>query len=246
MTDAASRIEITIAAPADTVWHALRDKETIRHWHGWDYDGLDNEIDVIYFTDVAADGDARTLGFQGGDVIRVEAGDSGDSSGGDSTRVTLTRAPRGSNPDWDAYYTDITEGWITFLHQLRFAVERRPGAARRTLFFAGSNESGLDVAAELGLPEGPTVDATLVGEHVKGEVWFRSAHQTGITVDAWGDGLLVVSSVAPGAEKPDGAAMAVLSTYGLDDARRAELRERWTPWWTKRFPSVDEFPSEVD
>jgi uncharacterized protein YndB with AHSA1/START domain len=239
MTDAAPRIEITVAAPVDTVWHALRDKEIIRHWHGWDYDGLDAEIDLIYFTDITEDSDARTLDVQGGDVIRVEAD-------GDGTRVTLTRAPRGSNPDWDAYYTDITEGWITFLQQLRFAVERRPGAARRTLFFAGSNESGLDVAAELGLPEGPTVEATLVGESVKGEVWFRSAHQTGITVDAWGDGLLVVSGIAPGEEKPDGAAMAVLSTYGLDDARLAELRTRWTPWWTERFPSADEFPSEVD
>jgi len=239
MTDAAPRIEITVAAPVDTVWHALRDKETIRHWHGWDYDGLDAEIDQIYFTDVGADDDTRTLDLEGGDVIRVEAD-------ADGTRVTLTRAQRGSNPDWDAYYTDITEGWITFLHQLKFAVERRPGADRRTLFFAGSNESGLDVAAELGLPEGPTVAATLVGEPVKGEVWFRSEHQTGITVDAWGDGLLVVSGIAPGAEKPDGAAMAVLSTYGLDDARLAELRERWTPWWTARFPSTDEFPSEVD
>ena len=239
MTDAAPRIEVTIAAPVDTVWQALRDKETIRHWHGWDYDGLDAEIDLIYFTDGRADDGARTLDVQGGDLIRVEAD-------GDGARVTLTRAPRGSNPDWDAYYTDITEGWITFLHQLKFAVERRPGAARCTLFFAGSNESGLDAAAELGLPEGPTVEATLVGEPVKGEVWFRSAHQTGITVDAWGDGLLVVSSIAPGADKPDGAAMAVLSTYGLDDARLAEIKARWTPWWTARFPSTDEFPSEVD
>ena len=183
---------------------------------------------------------ARTLTVQGGDdIIRVEAD-------GVGTRVTLTRAPRGANPDWDAYYTDVTEGWITFLHQLKFAVERRPGAARRTLFFAGSNESGLDVAAELGLPAGPTVEAALVGEPVKGEVWFRSEHQTGITVDAWGDGLLIVSGIAPSADKPDGAAMAVLSTYGLDDARLAELKARGTPWWTERFPSVDEFPSEVD
>ncbi len=239
MTEETPRIEVTVAAPVDTVWHALRDKETIRHWHGWDYDGLDDEIDVIYFTDVEEDGDARTLAFQAGDLIRLEAD-------GDGTRVTLTRASRGSNPDWDAYYTDITEGWITFIHQLKFAIERRPGAARRTLFFAGSNESGLDVATELGLPDGPTVEVALVGEPVKGEVWFRSEHQTGITVDAWGDGLLVVSSLVPSGEKPDGAAMAVLSTYGLDDARLAEIRERWTAWWTGRFPSVDEFPSEVD
>jgi hypothetical protein len=239
MTDAASRIEVTVAAPVDTVWQALRDKETIREWHGWDYDGLDDEIDLIYFTDVGEDGDAHTLSVQGGDLVSLAA----DGSG---TRVTLTRAPRGSNPEWDAYYTDITEGWVTFLHQLRFAIERKSGATRQTLYFAGSNESGLDVIDELELPGGPTVETSLVGEHVKGETWFRSAHQYGVTVDAWGDGLLVVSSLAPSDDKPDGAAMAILSTYGLDDARLAEIRERWTDWWTERFPPDEMYPSEVD
>ncbi|HEY7597231.1 MAG TPA: SRPBCC domain-containing protein [Actinophytocola sp.] len=239
MTDSAPRIEVTIAAPVDTVWQALRDKETIRHWHGWDYDGLDDEIELIYFTEVEEDTGARTLHLHGGDPISLE-------KDGDGTRVTLTRAPRGTNPDWDAYYTEITEGWITFLHQLKFAIERQPGAARRTLFFAGSNESGLDLAAELGLPEGPTVETTLLGEHVKGEVWFRSEHQLGVTVDAWGDGLLVVSSIGPAGDKPEGSAMAVLSTYGLDDARHAEIKQRWSPWWAQRFPSDEALPSEVD
>jgi hypothetical protein len=237
MTDSTLRIEVTVAAPVDAVWHALRDKETIRHWHGWDYEGLDEEIDVIYFTDVEADTGTRTLSLEGGDVIRLAAD-------GDRTQVTLTRAPRGTNPDWDAYYGEITEGWISFLQQLRFAIERQPGAARRALFFAGSNESGRSVTEELGLPAGPTVEVSLVGEHVKGEVWFRSEHQFGVTVDAWGDGLLVVSGTGPTEDKPDGAAMAILSTYGLDDARIAELKERWTPWWTARFPSDEEFPAE--
>ena len=236
MTDSVPRIEVTVEDTADTVWHALRDKEVIRNWHGWDYDGLDDEIDLIYFTEVTEDAGARTLDVQGGDLIRVE-------DAGDVTRVTLTRAPRGTNPDWDAYYAEITEGWVTFLHQLKFAVERRPGATRRTLYFAGSNESGRDVAAELELPAGPTIDTALLGEHVKGEVWFRSEHQLGITVDAWGDGLLVVSGTGPTDDKPEGAAMAILSTYGLDDARLAELSERWSSWWTSLFPADDQFPA---
>lgn len=234
MSDSAPRIEVTIAAQVDTVWDALRDKEIIRHWHGWDYDGLDDEIDVIYFTDVEADPDAHTLTVQGGDLIRLDPD-------GDGTRVTLTRQPRGANPDWDDYYAEITEGWITFLHQLRFALERQTGTPRRTLLFAGSNESGRDVAGELGLPSDPepgsTVDADLLGERVKGEVWFRAEHQLGITVDAWGDGLLVVSGTGPTDDKPEGAAMAILSTYGLDDTARAAISERWAPWWTERFPA---------
>jgi uncharacterized protein YndB with AHSA1/START domain len=239
MTDSAPRIEVTVAAPVDTVWHALRDKETIRHWHGWGYDGLDEEIDLIYFTDVEEDADARAITVQGGDRIAL-------ADEGEGTRVTLARAPRGTNPDWDAYYAEITEGWISFLHQLRFAIERQPGATRRTLFLAGSNESGRDVVAELGLPDGPTVEANLLDEQVKGEVWFRAEHQLGITVDAWGDGLLVVSSTGPTDDKPDGAATAILSTYGLDDARLADLTERWTPWWTERFPPDDLFPLEEE
>lgn len=239
MTDSAPRIEVTVAAPVETVWHALRDKETIRHWHGWDYEGLDDEVELIYFTEVDEDTGGHTLSMQAGDLIRLVAD-------GGSTRVTLTRAPRGANPDWDAYYTEITEGWITFMHQLKFAVERQPGAVRRTLFFAGSNESGRDLADELGLPAGPTVETSLLGEHVKGEVWFRSEHQLGVTVDAWGDGLLVVASNGPTEDKPEGTAMAVLSTYGLDEARLTEIRERWIPWWTERFPSDEALPSEVD
>jgi uncharacterized protein YndB with AHSA1/START domain len=227
------RIEVTIAAPLDTVWAALRDKDTIRHWHGWDYDGLDGEIDLIYFSHATEDTEARTLSVQDGDLIKLEP------VGEDATRVTLTRAPRGVNPDWDAYYGEITEGWITFLHQLRFAVERRPGAVRRTLFFNGTNKLGRSLERELGLPAGGTFEANLVGEHVKGETWYRAEHQFGVTVDAWGDGLLVLSSVGPFDSRPDGIAMAILSTYGLDDARFADLTRRWTAWWDERFPSAE-------
>src|ERR1700754_4782558 len=106
MADSAPRIEVTVEDTVDTVWHALRDKETIRNWHGWDYEGLADEIDLIYFTEIEEDAETRTLNVQGGDLIRVE-------SAGDATSVTLTRAPRGTNPDWDAYYAEITEGWIT-------------------------------------------------------------------------------------------------------------------------------------
>lgn len=226
------RIEVTIAAPIDTVWHALRDRDTIRHWHGWDYDGLDGEIDLIYFTQVTEDPEARTLSVQGGDSIKLEPA-------GDATRVTLTRAPRGVNPDWDAYYGEITEGWITFLQQLRFAIERQPGTERRTLFLSGTNKSGRSPGDELGLPASGAFDVNLLGENVKGEVWYRAEHQVGVTVDAWGDGLLVLSSEDPSESRPDGAASAILSTYGLDDARFADLTNRWTAWWNERFPSAE-------
>ena len=234
--DTRPRIEVTIAAPVDVVWDALRDKDKIRHWLGWDYDGLDDEIDLIFFTETAEDASARTLRLHGGDEFRLEPH-------GEGTRVTLTRAPRGDNPDWDAYYGDVTEGWITFMHQLKFAVERQPGAVRRTLCFAGGNENAVHLINALNLADlaaGTPFQMNLLGEDVKGEMWYRSDHQLGITVDAWGNGLLIVSSVDPTPSRPKGAAMAILSTYHLDDTHLADLDSRWRPWWTERFPGGEQ------
>ncbi|SDT62369.1 SRPBCC domain-containing protein [Jiangella sp. DSM 45060] len=231
------RIQVTIAAPVDEVWRALREKDRIRHWHGWDSPGLDDEIDLIYFQSFTEDAGARTLGVQEGDQIVVEPD-------GDGTRITLTRAPRGVSPEWDAYYDDITEGWTTFLQQLRFYLERQPGGSRRTAFFAGTTAGAPELFGELGLdavagaPPGSAYRATLAGQDVGGAVWFRSAHQLGLTVDGWGEGLLVVAFVPPGAEKPDGSAMAVLSTFGIDDAAYAELNDRWAAWWGERYPAA--------
>ncbi|GAB3878588.1 hypothetical protein GCM10029964_029460 [Kibdelosporangium lantanae] len=235
MSDSANtppRIEVTVAAPVDVVWDALRDKDKIRHWHGWDYEGLDGEIDLIFFTGTVEDAATRTFRTHGGDEFRLEPD-------GEGTKVTLTRGPRGDNPDWDAYYEDITEGWITFLNQLRFAVERKPGAVRRTLSFVGGNTNAVHLIDALSLADvaGET-RLDLVGEKVTGDLWFRSDNQVGVTVDAWGDGLLIVSSVDPTAARPKGAAMAILSTYGLDDTRLADLETRWRLWWTERFPEA--------
>jgi uncharacterized protein YndB with AHSA1/START domain len=231
------RIEVTVAAPVEVVWEALRDREKLRHWHGWEYEGteggLDQEIDQIYFTGFTEDAAARTLELEGGDRFVVEPVEGG-------SRVTLTRAAYGDNPEWDAYYQDITEGWITFIHQLRFALEHHPSEPRRTLFYSGEGEPG--PAQVLGIPELPSgtqYEVELVGEPASGRVWFRSEHQVGLTVDGWGDGLLVLSHVAPSEQKPNGAAMAVLTLYDVDDAAREEIDKRWRGWWSPRFESTD-------
>jgi hypothetical protein len=215
---------VTVAAPVEAVWEALRDKEKIRHWHGWEYEGgLDQEIDHIYFTDVVEDG--TTLRLAQGDEFTVEPVEGG-------SRVTLTRAPLGANPDWDAYYDDVTEGWITFLHQLRFALERHPNDPRHTLFYSGTGAvSPID---ELGIPAADSFVVDLIGEQVKCEVWYRSEHQLGLTVDAWGNGLLVLSHIPPGDQKPAGATMAILSLYG--DTDREAVDARWRAWWAERWP----------
>lgn len=225
MTEEPPRIEVTIAAPVDAVWAALRDKNKIRHWHGWEFEGLDAEIDLIYFAHMTEDEETRTLGVQDGDQFRLEP-----TGGG--TRVTLTRAPRGVSPEWDAYYDDITEGWMTFLNQLRFAVERQPDNPRRTVFLNGHNKNGRDLAQDLGLDR---ETAQLPGEDVKPELWYRADHQLGVVVNTWGNGLLVVASCPPTEAKPDGVAMAILSTYGLTDDQLADLTTRWQAWWAERY-----------
>ncbi|MEJ7705405.1 MAG: hypothetical protein WKF47_18010 [Geodermatophilaceae bacterium] len=45
-------IEVTIAAPVKAVWQSLRGPAWIRRWHGWHFDGLDQEIDTIYQNNV--------------------------------------------------------------------------------------------------------------------------------------------------------------------------------------------------
>lgn len=153
------RIEITVAAPVDEVWRSFREKEKIRHWHGWDAPELDAEIDNIYFEN-AETGD-RVLSVQNHDTFTLTPVPEG-------TRIVLTRAPKGTSPEWDDYYDDITEGWITFLHQLKFAHEFQPGAARRTLFWEREVSLG-----------------------VTGKPFFESANQRGYVIEEWGPGLLI-------------------------------------------------------
>lgn len=224
------RIEVTAAATVEAAWQALRDRDTILQWHGWDYDELADEVDSIYFTDVTADAEARVLIANGGDRIEVR-------EEGTGVRIILTRAPLSGNPEWDAYYDDITEGWTSFLHQLAFVLERRPGATRRTLFFSDRGTYSGTIIDRLGLsdvaarPRGSAYTAKLAGEEVSGEVWFRSANQLGVTVSTWGDGLLVIAGTAPSETGSAGTSQAILSTYGLDDAAFEELNKRWSDWW---------------
>lgn len=59
-------------------------------------------------------------------------------------------------------------------------------------------------------------------------------------VDAWGNGLLVLSHLPPSDQKPGGASMAILSIYG--DTDRDELEARWRAWWTEHYPEQVDLP----
>jgi hypothetical protein len=228
-------VEVTVPAPADVVWAALRDPRKIEHWFGWDADSLKDEIDFIFVTHAAADDARRVVDFVGvPDRYEVEAR-------GETSLVRVVRsAPAG---DWTDIFDGMIEGWISFTWQLAFALRRHPGQARRTIFFSGSPREdrlarsllGLEAAPEPGekwsMPLGPD-------EAASGEVWYLARHQTGVTVDAWGDGLLVVLDQPPTGKHPRGTTMLTLTTYGLSDTTFADIQSRWQAWWDQRFETV--------
>jgi hypothetical protein len=181
-------VEVTVAAPADVVWHALRDSAEIRRWFGWDYDGIEEEIDEIFLSDVVTESEAELwMDTGGGGRFELEPR-------GGETVVRVTRpAPAGGT--WDGIYDEVNEGWLAFVQQLRFLLERHPGEDRRA--FSTSHPD----------PHGALANADRGGEDL-----YRSEHQHGVILDG-GAALLIAMRDRM-----------ILSAYGMDDARFAALR----------------------
>jgi hypothetical protein len=243
--DTPFRIDVTIAAPADAVWQALRDPAEIRRWHGWEDPSLDAEIEMIFLSQAQESDDQRTLVTAGGDIFEVEEIDERE------TRLRVTRGPRDPASAWDAWYEEINEGWTTFVQQLRLALERHRGAERRTIHYSGQPLSPGSLVQRLGMdalddrPVGGRYEFTLLSEQVHGEVWYRSAHQIGLTVDGWGDGLVVVGEEPPTASRPTSSDTVVLTTYGLPQSTLDDLRRRWDGWWSLHH-ATEESQSPLD
>lgn len=227
-------VEVTVPAPADQVWDALRDPQKIKHWFGWDADSLKDEIDFIFVTHATVDEARRIVSFEGvNDRYEVEAR-------GDQTVVRVVRsAPAGS---WSDVFDGMIEGWVSFTWQLSFAFARHGLRPRRTVFLSGPPHAdrlgrsllGLDAAPASGEPwSGPLGPDTSAGQ-----VWFTARHQIGITVDAAGDGLLIVVDQPPTEAKPRGFTMLTLTTYDLSETAFAALEARWKAWWDERFETV--------
>ena len=199
-------IEVTIAAPADEVWKSLRDRQRIAQWFGWDSDTLGEEIDYIFINRATGDDAARTLTFGKGDRIEVEPRGAG-------CVLRLVRPAPTADHDWEDIFEDVTQGWIAFVVQLRFALERHAADKRRTLFLSGSpRAAGQPLASRsLGLPTtgapGTAYAITApAGDALAGTIWHRGRHQLAVTIDGIGDGLLVAMDRAPDAKYPTATA----------------------------------------
>jgi hypothetical protein len=219
------------------VWRALRDPAELRRWFGWDYDGLDDEIRYIFEDHSEVSETDRTLRGDQGDHISL-------LPDGDRTVLRVTRTAPADGASWDDVYDDISEGWITFVQQLRFMLDRHQGQDRRTLFLDGHAvdvdafpvEAALELtdAAAL-MPGSPYETTAATGEALSGEVWFHTTHQFGVTVTQFGDGLLIIGNVPPATRPPHGGGWLVATTYGLDDAAFMQFTQRWTEWWQAHY-----------
>lgn len=224
-------LSVHINADARQVWLMLREPRLVRQWHGWDAETLDEEIRSIYFAPSVIEGPDHTfLTVDGGDTFQIEPVR-------DGCVVTIERVE--AEPD------EITEGWITFLQQLRFALERHPSATRRTAFFTGEpGDSGSIIeklnAEQLQQP-GDSYSLSLQGGHeLTGTVWFRTDNQLGLTVSQYadhGEGLVIV------ADQPSldgsGSSLAVISTYGLGAHALQSAWDSWDAFRRQHYPSSD-------
>jgi uncharacterized protein YndB with AHSA1/START domain len=203
------RIEVVVAAPAEAVWRALTDPREARRWFGWDHEDLDAEIRYIFIDHTTPVGTER-LEHAGGQRIELEAD-------GPRTVVRVVSPGPLDDASWDDLYDEIVQGWFTFLHQLRFYLERHPGQDRHTVFLTGQVVPAAAFAAlEAAAPGAP---------------WAETRHQRSVAVDRWGGGLVSLVTAAPRAGREPARGQLTVTTYGLDDAACTEVETGWTAWW---------------
>jgi hypothetical protein len=234
-----NNLSVVINADAPQVWTMLREPAKVAQWHGWEADELAGEINQIYFgSNVVEAPDHTSLTTNGGDVFDLKPVAAG-------TLVSVTRAALDHNSEWAAWDEDITQGWLTFLQQLRFALEHHPHGKRHTLDFAFPGGPGSAIE-KLGLSgvhsPGDPYELTLgTGEEITGKVWYRSNHQVGLTVHSYaehGDGLLIVTDqpVIEGV-RPDGGALVIASTFELGAHKLESIRSLWDGWQAENYPT---------
>ena len=130
------------------------------------------------------------------------------------------------------------------MQQLRFKLSRHRADARRTSYHGGRpTDPSIAPIQWLGLgqvglqrpgaPYGATVGP---GDPLTGTVWFESANQVGVTVDAWGDGLLIATNGSAGGP-PYARGQALLTTYGMPQEAFDGLVARWSRWWDRHYES---------
>jgi uncharacterized protein YndB with AHSA1/START domain len=202
------RVEVVIRTPQIEVWRALTEPDQVRRWFGWDYAGLDDEVELMFVTNAKHEPPGRILMFEGDDQSAIEVEADGAH--------TIVRAVYPASPDdveFDDAYDQIEEGWRAFLLQLRDYLERHPGKRRRTIRLTSEAK--------------PIAVLAAVAGEVEGESRRASPHLSVTTTESYGQGLVIVDSSEPLDSADSGRVNITITTYGLDDERFARLRQRW-------------------
>jgi len=194
-------VEAALPAGRDEVWDAVTQPPVLRQWFGWDYDGLDAEIEQIFVTEAALLAPER-MGWADGSYLEVTGDD-------DHSTVRVVReSTHRVDPD---RYDAIEQGWRAFLTQLRFYVSRRPTGVRRTLYLTGETTGRQALSL------------------VKGD-WTPAGSRMSWIVDPDGHLAVVGSHVHLGSPDAAHTEV-IVSTYGLDDDAFAACRDDWTRRW---------------
>jgi uncharacterized protein YndB with AHSA1/START domain len=203
------RVEVVIRTPHIEVWRALTEPGEVKRWFGWDYPGLHDEIELMFFTAAKHEPPGRILMFEGEDQSAIEV-----EADGAHTIVRAVHPASLDHAEPDDAYDQIEEGWRAFLLQLRDYLERHHRGKRRRTIRLTSEAKPIAVLA------------AVAGE-VEGESRRASPHLSFTTTDSYGRGLVVVDSSEPLDSAGSGRVSVTITTYGLDDERFARLRARW-------------------
>ena len=249
-TDRGIDLTIDIDATLEEVWQALATGEGIARWFapyaavtpgeggsvsvGWDPKEMwDTPITV--WEPLKRMQTVSEMPSKDGGVVRLAVDYYLEALGG-RVRVRLVHSGFDDSDSWDGYIDGLDAGWTYFLFNLKHALERHRGIARRHLsarFNTTARQGedhpafgakGLRVQPGIGqLRPGDTVRLSLGGTDVDARVAVRhSSHTCGFVVPAWNDALLFVER--EGMKEAHGLGV-WLSLYDVPEATAAPLRQ---------------------
>lgn len=233
-------VSVDVPVSFDTAWSHLRQPELIRRWYGWDEPHLDDAVTQVFLREAVvqrADSGLPLgwLRWHNHDWLEVRGG----WGVAPRTTITVRRPDHALLASYDGLRDEADERWITWLHQLRFALGRHIGEERRAFAVRGLNGERPDrllyrvgLHGARGVPLGGAVEIHRPdGSVLGGTLEYCSTHQFGVALHGYGGSLLVVQLVPPASHPPNGAVNAFWSTYGLDDEALEVATRRWCAWW---------------